>query len=595
MSALLLRLGALVPVVALGLLSVSATPADEFVSSGAYARAVAAAADCQQTFIPDLDLPDLRSDDAAGSASGLGLTSDATSPLADVRWGGGDLRALYSTVADTAGRLWRGDLTLPDGRDLPEGAEASTRRAAELASANLSPAGTPAAGPFASDVAAAGTADDEASPHPDAAARRAPRAHGPHADPDEAGASGTGRALVAATPWAAGARRVEVYGSASTNHTVSVMSSSITGSGMQGCTRLVITGPQTMQVAMQSRSGLRYNGQYPGVNRSIWTPEITEAETRQTGLVRLYRNGRPEIGARVRLWVTANGQYSRFGTSPGHTHVFNAATSNPNSREALPTLRLGYFPSGAGSSVRMKGRGEVLDGVTNAQGEFSFVLQSGYRGGVERVWAQWTGAPDAASGAAQGMSLAMRWPGLQDFGIIHGFSSTRPPVQTASYPYLLVGATSMHNMAHYMQPEVGARFDAGMRRLWQMDLTPAEQQTSVANAARGPGAAGLWIQLNDMALEYGGIFRAFEPNDCADPDNLGSPPGHVNHNVGVDIDFRPCYSATNGGGGCGKNISKPHLLQIVEGEMGGLLFKHGAGARIDHYHVRLPGRGLTVR
>lgn len=337
-----------------------------------------------------------------------------------------------------------------------------------------------------------------------------------------------------------------------------------------GCTKLVITAPQTLAVGIQVKRDGRY------------VFETNPKDHQLSGLIRVFQNGRPFPNATVELWVTAGGQWQKAGQGPGHDHIKEGSA---------PSVKLIDYSSRGAAEVLKPG--QKLRGITNSQGEFKYGLEPGYRGGPERLWARWVNAP-AGADSSYGATIFVRYGNLVDFGLIHNFSAKRQPVSSPGFPYVLVGWTDRHLYSNYVQPQLVPEFDRAMIRFWESSLTPAEKAISIKEPR---SSAAHWLLLNDMSLEYGGIFKV-NSGRCEDPHEAS---GHASHNKGIDIDVAPCFS--NGttrvyGAECDprnpkyKVINRDALEAMVSKQSGWWLLVHlhkGYPTGVDHYHIRMKG------
>lgn len=397
-------------------------------------------------------------------------------------------------------------------------------------------------------------------------------------------------------------------------------------SSMQGCTRIVLSANRNLQIGVRASDVSGLAGQ-----RVRW-PEIKPEDHRGNALIRIYRDGRPVAYARVRMWVDRIGDYTVDGIAGsgfGHDHV-------AESPDAPPSLRLVMFPLGEGDSLRVLERGRVLESRVDANGEYRFGLQTGFRGGVERVVVEWMPSGSAGAGTDPGMaallakanppaqgnkaaiSVAARHGRLRHWHTAISPMHSGPKTEGLQYPFILTGQNATHGLTHYAEPTVIFDFYNALLDLWRQDLTEEERYKAILWAG-GPKKepndttkpAARWLQLSDMSLEYGGVFSTTGAGNCLDP-MVGN---HTGHTIGFDLDLGVCYSDNEGrpveASRCrtadparGLRPIKFSLLEaIMARQYRAAVYGHGpgggdpnasAGGDLATYHIRMPLRGGLI-
>jgi len=389
-------------------------------------------------------------------------------------------------------------------------------------------------------------------------------------------------------------RHDDVFYDAATGSTVAVTSIA----GATGCTRVVLSSDRNLQVGLRKSrvSGLR------GIVLG-WSA-VKPIDHRGNALVRVYKDGRPEQDAKIRLWVERIGQFTVPGIDGagfGHDHIATNIS-------AAPSLRLLLLPMGEKDTIRVLNAGQQIETKTDGTGEFSFGIQAGHRGGVERLVVALVGRTGPETKSA--ISIAARHGKLRHWSIALNQGRSTPSLQ---YPFLLVGQTSAHSLTHYVEPTVLYTMYNALLDLWKQDLSTQERTRSLYTIAGYPKIPNdtltpkaKWLQLGDMSLEYGGKFSVAGEAGCADT-LTGT---HANHDAGVEFDLIPCYTLDNGGPLSGPGCSTPNAsagirpvkFSLVEAifarQLGAVVYAHstaGTDPRAERnssttaaYHIRVP-------
>lgn len=362
--------------------------------------------------------------------------------------------------------------------------------------------------------------------------------------------------------------------------------SNSTGSA-QSCTRLILNAdPMKLQVGI-GRTTIRTNASI------LQSEEYREAISGQTGEVvqpeiepgegqvvfTLYVDGSPkadhDVIARADIRGPPPAEYRTFG----HEHLYHGDIGAEK-----PTLCIEGQPGGCYGSEPGPFYGTEVIARTDGEGSGSFPIRAGYRGGTEAIFARTTLGGDQLEA---GISIVMAHRKFVHFAELFGYNNTVEP--SDDFPFLLTGWTDRHYYNHWLRDgSVGGFVRQTLTHVWENDEGRIGSETP------------RYLQLNDMSLEYGGLFRLEDGNKCSFPGNSDS---HKTHSTGVDFDVSPCYTEGPDGrtkisaGACeqgqGLKMDERLLVAQVIGYAGGAVLRHGQGydRAPYHYHIRYPDPG----
>lgn len=315
---------------------------------------------------------------------------------------------------------------------------------------------------------------------------------------------------------------------------------------------------------------------YPeGYDSELTFPEIEPGET--TAHIVLYRDGEPQHNSTLYARMDARGIPGEYGGTVAHEHIGKAFA--------------GTLYGGRNPSMRLQDdnyRGQEISLETDNEARATLPIQAGYRGGPETLVVR---SPDGALEAAA--TVLARHREFVHFAEVAGHDET--PTPERSFPFVLTGWTEDHHYNHYVDQTMAPEILRTFRSIWEAERSRLEEESDDEH----------FIQLNDMSLEYGGMFNlrqdASHALECTEEERDGARQiSHVTHNVGLDFDVAPCYSEGEDGltlvtgaqceSGDHQRINEAVLTAHVVMNMGGTVYMHAPS--IDgtpfHYHVRIP-------
>lgn len=360
---------------------------------------------------------------------------------------------------------------------------------------------------------------------------------------------------------------------------------SVAVSGADGsCTRLYIKAdPPVIQVGISATKvsmTQRFLEAFPdliptGYASTIESPKIEPGEGEI--VVKVFRDGQPVNNQDVYLRTDPRGHPGRYGVTYGHEHI-----------------ALGM--SSLTPSIMLKGQrtpGQEVRTRTDSDGEVRVSVKAGYRGGPEAVIArtvlQGMACPRGVPGSHQtnhgcqierAIAVIPRHGEFTHFARALGYDEWPEPSE--SFPFLMTGYTDRHHYNHWIDRRKARQIANTFLLIWREDAAKYDRPR--------------YFQLNDMSLEYGGVFHL--DGDCLAP----GAAAHHTHNIGLDFDVSPCYTRGPDGkikvsaGECWSGgqdivrIDERVLMAYVVGRMGGVILEHSP--RTDgapyHYHIRFP-------
>lgn len=344
------------------------------------------------------------------------------------------------------------------------------------------------------------------------------------------------------------------------------------------CTRVIIrTDPGQLQVGLREnslRTSERYlqdstfQGLTGGSSGAVLAPGVEPGEGRVH--VKVYQDGQPVPNHPVYVRADHRGLPPQGARTFGHEHLLSDGG-------ARATLYVQGQPDGA------HGYGMELEVRTNNSGEAEFDVRAGYRGGVEAIIAR---VQLAGTWHSVARAIVIAQPNMVSFPELFGFDTSPEPSE--DFPFLLTGWTDRHYFNHWVQGGLMGQYVMGtMYRVWNRDQ------------ARTESGETHYIQLNDMSLEYGGLFRLEDGNRCSDRFDGAS---HKTHDRGLDFDVSPCYSEGPDGktkvgadaceSGGHRKLDERALVAEIIGYAGGAVFLHSPASdgAPYHYHIRYPQR-----
>jgi hypothetical protein len=356
-------------------------------------------------------------------------------------------------------------------------------------------------------------------------------------------------------------------------------------------------GPGNEVVTLEKFSRLAYPSggakadRYYGPRRDANTIRAVNPDT-VTGAVvlRAYLDGQAVPSQVVRLYADPRGV-----PEPGHTYPHaHIARGDP---DLAPSILIVGQNSSRGNPFA---RSTVQ---TGPDGSVTFKIHPGYRGGPEAIiaTAKFASMPDSTRDAR--MILVQHRGGLVAWTVAtnHAQGLHEPP-PSPDFPFLMTGWTERHPNNHFVRADIATTMAQMFHEIWLKDRGRAASKTP------------RYLQLNDMSLEYGGLFKlgsSAEASRC-----MTSEGSHKTHLGGIDFDVSPCFSegghgtAPVGSEACERDVGGTQYLKmdeallaaIVVGNYGGAIYEHHKfvqynGAPLDgapyHYHLRFPDHAVA--
>jgi hypothetical protein len=344
------------------------------------------------------------------------------------------------------------------------------------------------------------------------------------------------------------------------------------------CGRLVLKlDPPALQVAIPAASGTATTG-------SFWEAHVAP-------VLRCTENPNAAACARDRLAQAA----IPAGTGRLTAKVYIDGKPAPNQVVTLTTHPLARAPRGLGRTIAHDHIAQDPAGhpptiridrnrvTTDSNGEAVVNVTAGDRGGVEGIRAEFTLRGTRFVGERAVVVRHMRI--FEHFVEAAGYWGGRAPAASTEFPFMMVGHTRQHSNAHWLQQGASGVAVRQLKMVWAGD----ERRTAHRDGEK------MFIALNDMSLEYGGVFHvttsAYPNRKCTLAEGYGA--GHGGHNTGLEIDMNPCYQVAGKGyidgpscyDGTGLRVNERRLAAYIVG-YGGRILVHGRSS--FHYHIRLP-------
>ena len=342
----------------------------------------------------------------------------------------------------------------------------------------------------------------------------------------------------------------------------------------RSCDRLMIrVAPRQVPIALHETTT---------ASRGWWNAELNsrfvrfpaESAGRTTIDAMVYEEGVPVPNRRIELWTeTTGGPPEGYGFSVGHEHIqLLGGAVNPS----LNIENNVYTHSNRFSDT------------TNERGLVRVEGRPEYRGGIETVFAEAEVRGEIQTvGAAVVLTVL---PRLQH--LWHASGGSGDVVSGPEFPFTLVGShPDRHAFNHFVDARAAPGILRFFRAMWRADED---------RRMRHNGGETMFIQMNDISLEYGGQFKIGDHANatmCNVETNQGS---HATHERGLDFDMNPCYTTSGGGriyaGDC--DVYNPESVPMhmnariweawLYGADLGVVYRHHPD--IDgvpyHYHVR---------